>query len=914
MPIDQRVDQLTIALPQPDDLGYFVRDPGGTPLDRAFEWTQAEIALRALTPATDRVPYFDGATSAALATLTPFARSLLDDANAAAARATLDVDQAGTDNSTDVTLAGALDYLTIAGQVITLNAIDLTTDVVGDLPVADGGTGASAAAAARANLGAAPLDATFITQVANGELSNEQALAPLTTGILKNTTTTGVLSIAAEGTDFSLLPVVDETPLVFQTGTPANTLTFDVSALTGPGVATWPDASLTVAGLQVPNVFTVGQMIDGSADEVQLAVQMDAAQVSNAFEIQDSGSNILSGADERGILFSDGDSVDTNVFIGKDTGNVAATGGNNVAIGNTCLPVLTTGVRNVALGDTSLPNCTTGQQNMGIGQDALSSLTSGVQNVAVGGTTLNGITTTGQNVAIGVAALANLSSGSENIGIGKSALQNQTGGASNVGIGAFAMGLGSGGGSQNTIIGGHAARGVTGSNNTIVGYRAGRASGAINECVFLGYRAGRNETTSNRLYISNSDTSTPLIYGEFDNGLLKFYEENTDTDVVHDVLFLIHNSSDIPANNFGVGLKLQLHSSTDKEQDAARMASAWNDATHISRSADIVFYAVHNAAALAEVARMKSDGDLIIAGNLQITGNDEVRFYDNGNYVGFEAPALSGDQIWVLPSADGDAGGVLTTDGAGTLSWTDNASEKTWAFMSRDASSGTNYIGGFYKFGATDDDFNPSVTFGTVNISYAAHFFLVQAAGGAGGTDTVIRVSGTTIDDQGNRATLVNVDITVDDAGVAGIYYETTEKWIGQITIAKQSGPDLLCNYGFAKYWDNNNTNFKVVGIEATWLGAKNDANPDIELLHHKITGWTYNNAAPPTRPTAIASMATDHNTEMQIATAQEGAWKRDNLNTNINGGSGEGTIVELITTTNRTYAIGNFLVRITPQ
>jgi hypothetical protein len=33
--------------------------------------------------------------------------------------------------------------------------------------------------------------------------------------------------------------------------------------------------------------------------------------------------------------------------------------------------------------------------------------------------------------------------------------------------------------------------------------------------VFLGYRAGHNETGSNRLYLANSSTSSPLIYGDF---------------------------------------------------------------------------------------------------------------------------------------------------------------------------------------------------------------------------------------------------------------------------------------------------------------------------------------------------------------------------------------------------------------
>ena len=47
---------------------------------------------------------------------------------------------------------------------------------------------------------------------------------------------------------------------------------------------------------------------------------------------------------------------------------------------------------------------------------------------------------------------------------------------------------------------------------------------------------------------------------------------------------------------------------------------------------------------------------------------EELRFYDDGgNYVGFEAPALTADQIWVLPAVDGDADDIIKTDGAGNL-------------------------------------------------------------------------------------------------------------------------------------------------------------------------------------------------------------------------------------------------------
>jgi hypothetical protein len=59
-----------------------------------------------------------------------------------------------------------------------------------------------------------------------------------------------------------------------------------------------------------------------------------------------------------------------------------------------------------------------------------------------------------------------------------------------------------------------------------------------------------------------------------------------------------------------------------------------------------------------------SGTDIYVGGS-----NNELRFYEGVNYVGFEAPALSADKIWVLPAADGSSGQQLTTNGSGTLSW-----------------------------------------------------------------------------------------------------------------------------------------------------------------------------------------------------------------------------------------------------
>ena len=70
-----------------------------------------------------------------------------------------------------------------------------------------------------------------------------------------------------------------------------------------------------------------------------------------------------------------------------------------------------------------------------------------------------------------------------------------------------------------------------------------------------------------------------------------------------------------------------------------------------------------------------TSGNLTVAGDVYIgDSNKELRFYEGSNYVGFEAPALSANQIWVLPSADGSANQTLKTDGSGNLSWATAAS------------------------------------------------------------------------------------------------------------------------------------------------------------------------------------------------------------------------------------------------
>lgn len=70
--------------------------------------TAADTALSALTPAADKLPYFDSSTTASLVTLTSFIRTLLDDPDAASARTTL-----GAIGVTDASL-GANGYVVFA--------------------------------------------------------------------------------------------------------------------------------------------------------------------------------------------------------------------------------------------------------------------------------------------------------------------------------------------------------------------------------------------------------------------------------------------------------------------------------------------------------------------------------------------------------------------------------------------------------------------------------------------------------------------------------------------------------------------------------------------------------------------------------------------------------------------------------
>jgi hypothetical protein len=116
------------------------------------------------------------------------------------------------------------------------------------------------------------------------------------------------------------------------------------------------------------------------------------------------------------------------------------------------------------------------------------------------------------------------STGSQNTFLGNYAGAANTTGGQNVFVGDIAGNATTSGG-KNTFLGQQSGyANTTGFSNTYLGQDAGRSNVSGFGNVFVGAGAGFSELGSERLYIDNCDggvCTTPFIYGEFDNHLLK---------------------------------------------------------------------------------------------------------------------------------------------------------------------------------------------------------------------------------------------------------------------------------------------------------------------------------------------------------------------------------------------------------
>jgi hypothetical protein len=256
----------------------------------------------------------------------------------------------------------------------------------------------------------------------------------------------------------------------------------------------------------------------------------------------------------------------------------------------------------------------------------------------------------------------------------------------------------------------------------------------------------------------------------------------------------------------------------------------------------------------------------------------------------------------IAPAAGGPGRWIRRTQTGGPAPSVEVTSH--WSNISPGA--GVTFAGGFYIFSGLDNDFDPAITFGVSNAALAAHLSIVTGA--ATVDEVTIRVStdgftGSGIDDNGVRTPLASEDIVIPAGTAADSYFETAQKWNGRVTIETIAGTAVTCNYLFSKYFDANNVDFMVTGIECLWITSSNDANSNIELLHHQSTGWTFNAGADPDPPTAIANRTTDYGIDVQQSiTNEQGAYKRSNLATTILGNDSEGVLFRVTSGTGNSF------------
>ncbi len=431
------------------------------------------------------------------------------------------------------------------------------------------------------------------------------------------------------------------------------------------------------------------------------------------------------------------------------------TSGYNAAIGYMALANDTSGAYNTTTGAYSLFRNLSGNYNNAIGYRALYNNSTAHSNVALGVYSLYRNTDRSNLVAIGDSALFNNGIGvsqdyhaTANTAIGSKALySNTTGydntasgyktmysnidGFSNTAVGYYTL-YSNSVGNFNTAIGfGAIYYNQTGSNNTAVGYRAGMSLPGINirGCVFLGFEAGRNNTSDNKLFIDNSTTSTPLIGGDFStdqvniNGTIKITGGTPGTDKVltsdasgnaswedPEVNYWelsgggIHNVS---SDGVGIGVSFPSAKFHVRKESTANV---------INPIAIFEYSGSGNSAGAIRV--QNSAGNKYNFGITQDTDNAFEIAYDNNISMGsgiFRITStgdVSLDGTIKIEGGSPDIGKVLTSDADGLASW---ETPTTYASSLNDLSDAkTNTTGVFVgsEAGANDDGTNYNTSIG----------------------------------------------------------------------------------------------------------------------------------------------------------------------------------------------------------
>lgn len=365
-----------------------------------------------------------------------------------------------------------------------------------------------------------------------------QALLSLTTGVgntavghesLQNTTTknynTAVGALALRDMDETGSNGQYVTAVGFEAG---QYLVAQQSTLVGFRAGKSATGAITVVGYNAA-IAANGGTYFGYGTASGSTVRAIAIGQENYRNVTSGGNDIVIG---DGAMYSSAANKNTgsNVIVGNGASYFAGTDTYNTVIGHSALRGHTQGADagylnrdyNVAIGDRAMYRAYSGaNNNIVIGYQAGYS-----QQLATDAGDLSTVTFA-NNVFIGYQSAYDITSGNRNVAIGEQS--------------AFEL--------------------TEGENNVILGYKAGLNLTTGDANVLLGYGAGGQLTTeSNKLYIANSNTTTPLIYGDFSLGNVGIGETSPDTKLhitgsqVNSKLLTIENIADA---NWGGGLILK---------------------------------------------------------------------------------------------------------------------------------------------------------------------------------------------------------------------------------------------------------------------------------------------------------------------------------------------------------------------
>ena len=448
----------------------------------------------------------------------------------ATARTSLGVDAAGTDNSTNVSLAGSLDYITISGQTITRNAIDLAADVTGTIPTAnvaddaityakiqnvtatnrvlgrdaagagvieeispsalrtminveDGATSDQSNAEIRAAVEAAT-DSNVFTDADHTKLNGIEANATI------DQTDAEIRAAVEAASDSNVFTDADHTKLNGIAASANNYVHPNHSGevtSAGDGATTIADNVVDEANLKISNTPTNGYILTAQSGNTG-GLTWAAAAAGGATDIDGlSDAVTYSSGQEIGIGSgaldsSTGASANANTAVGYNAGTGVTTGQASTFFGHSAGGSMTTGSSNNFIGRSSGTYVTTGSNNNFMGSFAGYSVT-GANNVAIGANAMLGGASGGSSVdktvAIGTDTLsANQSSAEDTVAIGYQALYSGTSADDSVAIGATA-----------------ARANTTGTKLVAIGFEALKANTTAAANIAVGYQSLKANTT-----------------------------------------------------------------------------------------------------------------------------------------------------------------------------------------------------------------------------------------------------------------------------------------------------------------------------------------------------------------------------------------------------------------------------------